>query len=107
MRTVDFSGELKDETVSDENGKFKFPVIFKRSILNVLPQEFAAGQEIVVYYEGQQHRIWSGVKREPDENAESGGGPLIVTCELASESKLVEVGENIVLTQCLWNVDQK
>jgi hypothetical protein len=105
VRTVELSRKKEDETVSDENGEFELPAIFERSILNVLPQEFAAGQEVVVHYENKEYRIWSGVKREPEENSESRGKPLAVTCELNSERKFIQVNNNPIFTMCTWDVE--
>lgn len=105
VRTVDFSGKKTDETTSDDNGRFEFPPLYERSIRNVLPQEFTAAQEVVAYYEGMEYQIWSAVKRKPDENAESRGKPLVVTCELTSERKFIQVNNSPIFTICTWDVE--
>ena len=96
---------ITDETVSDENGYFTLPPMFYSTILNVLPQEFAVTQVIEVIYEGNTYKMWSGVKRRREENAESRGKPLVVECELISEEKLITVNNGPIFSLCTWDVE--
>lgn len=105
VRTVDLSGKRSDETTSDENGKFEFPSLYEKSIRNILPQEFAVAQEIVVYHEGLKYQIWSAVKRDPKENSESRGESLIVTCELTEKRKFIQVNNSPIFSVCTWDVE--
>ena len=105
VRTVDYSGKQTDETTTNEQGEFEFPVVFARSIAKYLPQEFAASQEIIVYYNDKEYTMWSGVKRKPDENSESRGKPLVVKCDLNNEEKLIKVNNSPIFSLCTWDVE--
>lgn len=105
VRTVNLSSPESDETVTDEQGNFEFPAVFKRTITKHLPQEFASNQEIIVHYQGQQYTMWSAVKRKPEENSESRGKPLVVACELNSEEKMIKVNNSPIFSLCTWDVE--
>lgn len=103
MRTVDFK-KISDETTTDDSGHFELPAVFERTVTKYLPQEFASNQEIVVDYNSKEYRIWSGVKRKPEENIESRGKPLVVACELNSEETLIKVNNSPIFSLCKWDV---
>lgn len=105
VRTVNLSRDKVDETYTDENGYFEMPAVFQRTITRFLPQEFTATQHIVVHYMGDEYKMWSAVKRDPSENAESKGKNLIVTCELNSEESLIKVNNSPIFTLCKWDVE--
>jgi hypothetical protein len=105
VRTVDLSSEKTDETKTDQYGKFEFPTVFARTITKHLPQEFASKQEIVAHVDGKPYTIWSGVKRTPEENSESRGKPLVVTCELNSEETLIKGNNSPIFSLCSWDVE--
>lgn len=105
VRTVDLSKPQTDETTTDDNGRFEFPAVFTRTITKFLPQEFVSKQAIVVHHEGQEYRMWSGVKRKPEENTESRGKPLVVQCELTSEEKMISVNNSLIFSLCTWDVE--
>ena len=105
VRTVDLSGPEVDETRADENGQFTLPAVFKQSLTKFLPQEFATKQEIIVHYNNKQYKIWSAIKRSPDENSESRGKPLLVKCELNSEEKLIKINNSPIFSLCTWDVE--
>ena len=104
-RTVDLSKPKTDETRTDEHGQFEFPAAYERTITKYLPQEFVAGQTIIVYYQGKEYELWSGVKRNPEENVESRGKPLVVQCELNSEKKHIRVNVGPISSLCTWDVE--
>ena len=109
QRTVDKAhthGEVTDETTTDADGYFEMPSVWDRSLIGkVLPMEFAVHQEVLVRVDETQYKIWSGVKRKPEENAESKGKPLIVQCELNGEEKIIWVNNGPVTTVCTWDVE--
>lgn len=105
VRTVNLSGDQVDETITDENGNFELPAVFKRTLKKHLPQEFASNQDIVVHHDGEEYRIWSAVKRTPDENSESRGKPLIVSCELTSKESMIMVNKSPIFSLCTWDVE--
>ena len=97
-------GEKTDETYTDADGYFEMPSVWDRSLIGkVLPMEFAVPQEVFVYADGQEYKIWSGVKRRKEEFSESSGQPLVVRCELKSEKRIVNVGGGFVSSVCEWN----
>lgn len=105
IRTVDRNGERTDETTTDKDGYFEFPGIFERAVTKFLPQEFVVSQEITVVHNEKNYRIWVGVKRKPEENAEAKGRPLIIDCELNSEKRFIQVNGGPIMTFCTWDVE--
>lgn len=105
IRAVDYSGLKSDETATNSEGYFEFPVIYDRSIKKLLPQEFSVSQSIVAEYEGKEYKIWTAVKRIPDENSESRGKELIVECELNQEERLIKVNNSPIFSLCVWDVE--
>ena len=105
QRTGDRDGPKTDETTTDENGYFEFPAMWERTITKYLPQEFVASQEILVFYEGVKYEIWSAVKRKPEENAESRGEKIELTCELADEIRHFWVDGSPIHTRCVWSIE--
>lgn len=70
-----------------------------------LPQEFVASQELSVHYQGKYYRIWGSIKRNPLENTEARGKPLVVTCELSAEERSIVVNRVPIHTLCVWDVE--
>jgi hypothetical protein len=105
VRTGDRDGPKVDEATTDENGYFEFPPMYERTVTKFLPQEFVASQKITVDYDGKQYEIWSSVKRNKEENAESRGNPLIVACELNGEEKSIVVNRVPIHGLCVWDVE--
>ena len=104
VRTVELSKPISDETTTDEDGHFHFPAAYERTITKYLPQEFVSDQDIYVHYNGQEYHMWSSVKRSPDENTESRGKPLVVSCELNSEETMIFVDRVSIFSLCTWDV---
>ncbi len=105
-RTASLSKDKVDQTRTDENGHFEMPAVFERTITKFLPQEFVAKQVISVEFNNQTYDIWSGVKRTPEENAESRGKPLVVSCELTqADLELIEVNGGPIFSRCTWGVE--
>lgn len=106
VRTVNKEKDKVDETTTDENGYFEMPPVFERTISKFLPMEFVVSQKITVYNQDQEVEVWSGVKRIPDENAESKGKPLVVKCELGlEEMNYVKVNGGPIFSRCDWDVE--
>ncbi len=104
-RTASLSKDKVDQTRTDENGYFEMPAVFERTITKFLPQEFVAKQVISVEFNNQNYDIWSGVKRTPEENAESRGENLQVSCELTQEKTLKQVNNNPIIGRCIWETE--
>ena len=100
-------GKDIDETITDENGFFEFKVVFKsKSLFDFLPTEFAVQQIITAIKDGKEYQIWTGVKRKPEENVESKGKPLVVSCELTlEEENYIKVNGGPFFTLCTWDVE--
>ncbi len=105
VRTANLSRDKVDETHTDENGYFEMPAVFQRTVTKFLPQEFTATQDIVVHYGGKEYKMWTAVKRNPSENAESKGKDLVVTCELNSDETLIKVNNSPIFSLCKWDVE--
>lgn len=105
VRTGDRDGPRVDETVTNELGYFEFPAMVERTITKLLPMEFVASQKIVVSHGGKDYEIWSSIKRNPDENTESRGKPLVVTCELNSEERSILIDRVPIHSLCRWDVE--
>ncbi len=105
VRTVNLSSDQVDETITDENGQFKFPASYEKTLTKYLPQEFVSNQEITAYYNDKEFRMWSAVKRSPEENSESRGKPLIVNCNLDGEETLIKVNRSPIFSLCTWDVE--
>jgi hypothetical protein len=107
VRTLNYNKDIVDETVTDENGHFEFSAVFRNNYAGkILPMEFVVSQLIIAHHEGKAYEMWSGVKRKPEENAESRGKPLVVTCELGLEEKYhVWVNDSPISSLCTWDVE--
>lgn len=111
VRMVDYDKKQYDETLTDENGHFHFPAIFRTSLLTkILPSEFTVAQQIIATRDSVEYKIWSGVKRDPSENAEAKGKPINVTCELEirdeGEENFVVVNSGYVAGLCAWDIEE-
>lgn len=105
VRTTDYQSKSQDEAITDSSGHFEMPGVYARHVVNFLPQEFVVGQLINVTFDDKEYKIWSGVKRKREENAESRGKPLVVTCELTRDDEVINVDRQPFITKCKWDVD--
>lgn len=101
-RQVEHQGQESDQATADEAGRFSLPALYQRSVSRLLPAEFVAAQSLVVEYQDQEYRIWSNTKRKPEENAELGGQPLNLRCEITAELQLHREFGSILRTNCTW-----
>ena len=96
----DEKGET-EETIADKDGRFSFPShwgVFRR----VLPVEVYSFQDIFVYYNGQEYRIWRIGKLDKSEYSEFGGKPKNFRCELTENFRRVDLEHGFVGTNCYW-----
>lgn len=101
-RQVEYQDKESDQTVTDAAGRFSLPALYQGSATRLLPAEFVAAQSLIVEYQGQEYKIWSNTKRKPEENAELGGQPLNLRCELTAELQLHREFGSILRTNCSW-----
>ena len=107
VRTINYNKDIVDETVTDENGHFEFPAVFRNNYAGkILPMEFVVSQLIIAHHEGKEYEMWAGVKRKPEENAESRGKPLVVSCELGLEELNYKgVDGSPITSLCTWDAE--
>lgn len=100
-------GKAVDEAITDEQGSFKFEAVYKeKSLFDLIPTEFAVQQIITAIKDDTEYTLWTGVKRKPEENAESKGKPLVVSCELTlAEENYIKVNGGPFFTLCTWDVE--
>lgn len=98
--------ELTDEAVADANGYFSMPAVTQRKFVQkLLPLEFVVPSLIFVTYQGQEYKIWSSTKRDPENNTENRGKPLVVQCELVSEIQRFRVDGAPFTVLCDWGIE--
>lgn len=96
--------ELKeDSTVSDDSGYFEFPAVFEKSVSRLLPMELVIAQGLYVVENGEEQKIWSNSKREPEENAEFDGKAIDLVCEMTNEMKIYKDFGSRMRTLCTWS----
>ena len=107
VRMVDLNKELYDETVTDAQGNFNFPAVYRTSILSkILPMEFVVLQKITADFDGKEYEVWTSVKRSPEVNTESKGKPLVVKCNLSqTEAEGIIVDGVSIFSRCTWDVE--
>src|SRR5690554_4576935 len=98
--------ELTDEAVTDANGYFSMPAVTQRKFVQkIFPMEFVVPSLIFVTYQGQEYKIWSSTKREPEKNTENRGQALVVQCELANDIQRFRVNGAPFTVLCDWGVE--
>ncbi|UTA46980.1 carboxypeptidase regulatory-like domain-containing protein [Simiduia sp. 21SJ11W-1] len=102
VRTVEWQKPHVDEFYADDAGKLVLPELHERSLTQLLPVEFVVAQAIHVHYLGQEFEIWINSKRKPEENAELGGRPVKLRCELTDEPQVSREFDALMLTSCQW-----
>jgi hypothetical protein len=89
-------------TTTTDDGVFEFPAIFEKSISKYLPIEIVITQVITIEYGGHPYKVWINTKMKPEENAELGGSPLNLECELTEEPVFYEDFGPLLETNCTW-----
>lgn len=103
IRTAQFRGEtFRDETTTDEHGRYRFPAKFVRSLYKIAPIEPYIEQKIVIVREGKEYVAWEGDKRNYDINGEI-KKPISLTCDLAQKSERNEFGARVIWSFCKIN----
>ncbi len=107
VRTINYNKDIVDETVTDENGYFEFTAVHRNNYAGkILPMEFVVSQLIIAHHDGEEYEMWAGVKRKPEENAESRGKSLVVSCELGLEDdNFLSVEGSPITSLCTWDVE--
>ena len=92
VRKGNWQSEKPDETITDTNGKFRFPAVYERNFIRLLASEFAVSQSLTVHYQGKEFVFWVNSKREVEENSELAGKDLRFRCELTNDMQVHELG---------------
>ncbi len=108
VRMVDYNKAQYDETVTDQNGNFHFPAIFRTNIAGMfLPMQFVVAQEIKAYKDDIEYLVWGAATMDSTANYEARGKPLVVSCELSLEEEIViAINRNVIVSRCMWDVEQ-
>lgn len=107
VRMVDYNKAQYDETITDENGNFNFPTIYRNNIAGVfLPTQFVVNQKISAFKDGVEYLVWEATTMDSTENYEARGNPLVVTCELSlEEESYIKINRNLIYGHCKWDVE--
>lgn len=99
-------GEVKEKTVADEQGRFKFLSValdYKEPWLS--PVSYQSHQTITVTYKELEIEIWRGSKSGKGEFSEFSGKPKNFTCELTEQKRSLRVDFGFFGTNCHWDVE--
>ncbi|WP_460804417.1 DUF6795 domain-containing protein [Microbulbifer agarilyticus] len=101
-RIVEWQKEKVDVFTTDDHGQAALPALKERSLNQLLPVQFVAAQVVNVEFQGEKYEIWVNSKMSPAENAELGGIPLNLACELTQEAVPIEELDSVLVTSCRW-----
>lgn len=99
-RIYEYKSKEEDSTRTDARGHFTFPAVWRNSLSSLFPGEFVVAQNIVVEHQGKEYKIWSNTKRSANHNAELGGAPLQLTCEITDDWVVYREFGSILRTNC-------
>jgi uncharacterized protein DUF6795 len=102
IRRWEWNKLKEDTTTTGENGVFEFPAVFESSVSRLLPIELVIAQGLYIVENGEEKKIWSNSKREPEENAEFDGKAFALDCEITNEMKIYRDFGSIMRTLCTW-----
>lgn len=75
-----------DEAVTDANGEFRLPAIFRSSLLgSFLPHQPFIEQTLLILHQGKEYKAWMFDKMNYEENGELQGKPISLVCRLENE----------------------
>lgn len=95
--------ELQEErTTTDNDGYFTFPAAYESSVTRMLPIELVIAQGLYVVVDGEEQKIWSNSKRNPEQNSEFQGQPISLVCELTNEMRITREFRSRMHTLCEW-----
>ena len=88
---------------TDENGYFDLPAITEKMHLGPMT-EFAIGQYVFAYVDGEKIRFWYAGKREPGKYAEftPPGEAEDLICNIGDENQFTDQGAGFIGTICKW-----
>ena len=107
VRMVDYNKAKYDETITDENGNFHFPVIYRSNIIGMfLPMQFVVNQKITAYKDDVEYLVWEATTMNSTANYEARGKPLVVSCELSlEEESYIKINGALIYGHCTWDVE--
>jgi len=108
VRMVEYNNKKQyDETVTDPNGHFHFPVITRSNLIGkFLPMQFVVNQKIIAYKDDVQYLVWETTTMNSTANYEARGNALVVQCNLSLEApEYIIINRNFIYSHCTWNVE--
>lgn len=97
FREVNWKGEvLKQEAVTDTDGRFSFSALFSRSLWAFMPSHVSIPQKTTIFFQGNSYLAWELDKSNFDVDGEHNSGqaivkkeakPFVVSCELSDENR--------------------
>jgi hypothetical protein len=103
VRTVKWRDEEHaEESVTDAEGRFRFPAKLSSASLSILPREFNAFQKLVALVDGEEVLLWETVKADPVDKGELEGADLNFTCDVADPLRFEHLLLNSIETRCRW-----
>ncbi len=107
VRMVDYNKKQYDETVTDEDGNFHFPAIYRTNIIGkFLPMQFVVNQKITAYKNDVEYLVWEATTMDSNANYEARGKALIVSCKLSLEEEdYIRINGNLIYSHCTWDVE--
>ncbi len=88
---------------ADDSGFFSIPQINDTYRDSPLAQ-LVITQEITVEYRGESYLIWTLSKGNGELNAEYGGEPKNLVCELTEELRAIRTDDALLGARCTWEV---
>lgn len=102
LRRANWQKEQRDQTTTDNQGRFEFPAMLDRSVMRYLNGRFTSIETLEVEYNGQRYMIWKMSKTSSEENSEFNGKPMELSCELNAEPEIRFIGRHGVDGLCVW-----
>lgn len=93
-RTYTWDGkDITDESKTDENGNFSFPVKHESSVWAFFPHNPSIIQFIKINVDNNEYQAWGFQKGNYDVNGELDGKPMNLLCDLSSPKQTHKVNE--------------
>ena len=101
-REVSWRGAIVEKAITDTEGVVTFDALRRFSFTSFLPMELVVPQYISAVIDGKELELWLNTKRDGALNAELGGMPLKLRCNLSDELSLYEAYGSLLSSRCHW-----
>lgn len=96
---------VSEETVTDQNGMFRFPSHWDE-LRRILPSQFVVHQQMFVHHGNNPVQIWGGGKMTKGEYDEFKGKPHNLKCEITEKIRRVQLEAGFIGTNCRWEIKE-